>query len=78
MFVAVTCPQCRHRGYVPHHVLPCALYCSRCDGRHNFQRGDSPQGDRSLLLQKQQRPKIFEDLPDDLWQWLSGEEGPTS
>ena len=78
MFVAVTCPQCRHRGYVPNHMLPCALYCSRCDSRHPFERGGSLQGERPLLLQKQQQPKIFEDLPDYLWQWLSGEKGPTS
>jgi hypothetical protein len=76
MFVAVTCPQCRHRGYVPKDMLPRALYCSRCDRRHHFEWGE-PLHEPTLLLPKQQRPKIFEQLPDHLRQWLSGEKEPT-
>jgi hypothetical protein len=75
MLVAVICPQCRHRGYVPKHMLPCALYCWRCDSRHHFEHGQSLQDEGSLLLQKQYRPTLFEHLPEDLWQWLSGEKG---
>jgi len=37
MFVAITCPTCRHCGYIPTDMLPRRLSCSRCGSRARFE-----------------------------------------
>jgi hypothetical protein len=33
MLIAVTCPQCRHLGFIPKHMLTRSLVCSSCGTR---------------------------------------------
>jgi hypothetical protein len=39
MFVAITCPTCRRRGYISEKMLPRWLSCSHCRIRARFDRG---------------------------------------
>jgi hypothetical protein len=38
MLIAITCPACRHRGHIPHDMLPRSLKRSRCGHRERFER----------------------------------------
>ena len=40
MLVAVTCPQCRHLGFIPKHMLTRSLICSSCGTRAQVEGGE--------------------------------------
>jgi hypothetical protein len=51
MLVAVTCPQCRHLGFIPKHMLPRSLVSSSCGTRAQFEGGEELDAGRAASVQ---------------------------
>jgi hypothetical protein len=71
MFVAITCPLCRHRGYISKNVLPRWQSRSHCSTRARFDRA-SPFSNEALRL-------LPDHLLDALWReetWSYFEDEP--
>jgi hypothetical protein len=72
MHIAITCPDCRHRGHIAPDMLPCSLKCSRCGGRAEFERGGSLYGATNRPLHPSfTKHAQLPDLLRELW----GEQG---
>jgi DNA-directed RNA polymerase subunit RPC12/RpoP len=65
MLVAVTCPQCRHRGLIPKDMRPRSLACSACGSRALFERGEEFL---DVGRQPKLRPMLYESaqVPNDM------------
>jgi len=67
MFVAITCPTCRHRGYISKDMLPRWLSCSHCRSRARFDRG-SPLSNEEVIAKASYAARQSPDhLLDALW-----------
>ena len=55
MFVAITCPTCRHCGYIPKDRLPRQLLCSHCGRRTRFESA-------SKLLTKEEERRFASNI----------------
>jgi len=71
MFVIITCPACRHHGYVVKRALPRVFLCSQCGSRNRFEANETSVS-RCLMAAHPPRPSFVEQslLPDDLVQLL--------
>jgi hypothetical protein len=83
MLIAITCPACRHRGYIPQDLLPRSLKCSRCGHRGRFE-AKAPRTRSELEVPSgagttppMRRPPSFVEraqVPDDLKRLLWGKQ----
>jgi DNA-directed RNA polymerase subunit RPC12/RpoP len=84
MLIAITCPACRHRGHIPHDMLPRSLKCSRCGHRERFERKaprgrfelEAPSRGGTMPPMRPRLPSFVEraQVPDDLARLLWGKE----
>ncbi len=82
MLIAIICPACRHRGHIPHNMLPRSLKCSRCGHRARFERKaqrariepEAPLRDGIMSPMRPRLPSFVErvQVPDDLARLLWG------